>query len=58
MFLKSNNLEKQKYSLHDGESNFNSGVTVKVANIGGNLEDVHEETKQAKQQKSNCNINI
>lgn len=58
MFLKLNNLDKQKYSLHDGEGHFNSRVTVKVAHVVGNLEDVHEETEKPKQHKSSWNINI
>lgn len=52
MFLKCNNLDRQKHSLHDREGDFNSRITVKVAHIGGNLEDVHEETEKPEQQKS------
>lgn len=52
MFLKCKNLDKQKYSLHDREGNFNSGIAVKVAHIVANLENVHEETENPKQQKS------
>lgn len=52
MFLKCNNLDEQKQRLYDREGNFNSRVTVKVAHIAGNLEDVHEETEKPKQHKS------
>lgn len=52
VFLKCNHLDKQKHSLHDREGNFNGRITVKVANIVCNLEDVHEETQKPEQQKS------
>lgn len=34
------------------EGDFDGRVTVKVAHVVGDLEDVHEETEKAKQQKS------
>lgn len=52
MFLKWNNLDKQKHSLHDREGNFDSRIAVKVSHVVGDLEHVHEETEKPKQQKS------
>lgn len=46
------NLNEQKYSLHNREGDFNSRITVEVAHVGGNLEDVHDETEKPEQQKS------
>lgn len=46
------NLNEQKYSLHNREGDFNSRITVEVAHVAGNLEDVHDETEKPEQQKS------
>lgn len=49
------NLDKHKQRLHDREGHFDWRVTVKVAHVVGDLEDVHEETEEAKQQQAGCN---
>lgn len=49
------NLDEHKQRLYDREGHFDRRVTVKVAHVVGDLEDVHEETEEAKQQQTSCN---
>lgn len=46
------NLDEQKHSLHDGQSNFDGRVAVKESHVVGDLEDVHEKAEKPKQQES------
>lgn len=49
------NLDEHKQCLYDREGHFDGRVAVKVAHVVGDLEDVHDETEEAKQQQTSCN---